>query len=90
MFTLTLDRSKYLRLRAGVTRREAEREFLCPVSDDVRGGEIVRIPPMPMRVYVADVGDDYASVAQKLGVEEERLLKINGAQPVYPTRKLYY
>lgn len=90
MFTLTLDRAEYLRVRAGVTAERIGREFSCPVPAAVTAGDIVRIPARPMRVYVATVGDGYAKIAARLGVDEAELRLVNADKAVYPTCKIYY
>ena len=90
MFTLTLDRAKFLRVRGNVSGREIEEEFKMPVPQKVIAGDIVTLSPRNLKVYVAGVGEDYKIIAEKTGVTELELRKINCDAVVYPTRKIYY
>lgn len=89
MFTLTLDRPKYLRVRQGVAAAEIRAEFVCPVPEGVFAGCIICVPPAPCAVYVAQPGDDYASIAIKLGADEGELRALNANAPVYPSKKIF-
>lgn len=90
MFTLTLDRAKFIRVRASVCGREIEEEFKTPVPQNVAAGDIVALCSRNLKIYVAGVGDDYKIIAEKTGVTERELREINCNAIVYPTRKIYY
>ena len=90
MFTLTLDRAKFLRVRGSVSRRDIEEEFEMPVPQNVIAGDIVTLYPRNLKAYVAGVGEDYKIIAEKTGVTERELRRINCNAIVYPTRKIYY
>ena len=90
MFTLTLDRGKFLRVRGNVSKRDIEKEFKMPVPQNVIAGDIVMLFPRNLKVYVAGVGENYGAIAEKTGVTEQELRKINYNATVYPTLKIYY
>lgn len=89
MFTLVTDRSRYFRVRRGVTAEQIENEFSSPVRGGVFAGRIVKIKERPLGRYTVRVGDTYKTVALKLGSDEEELRNLNGSKPLYPTCKLF-
>lgn len=90
MFTLTPDRPPYIRIREGATAAQIRALFACPVPEKIFTGSIVAIPPVPCEIYVARVGDSYASIAEKLCADEESLRSLNGNSPVYPSKKIFF
>lgn len=89
MFTLTLDRPKFIRVRAGVTAADIRAEFCCPISDNATEGCIAYLTPAPCKFYVAKPGESYLSIAAKLGEDEQELRRLNGNSPVYPSKKIF-
>lgn len=87
MFSLTLERGKFLRIRKGVTEKEVSAVFCCPQSK-VYCGEIIRLSP-PRRYCYALAGDTYATVSAREGVDEALLIAENGGRPVYPTLRIW-
>ncbi|MGN0817824.1 MAG: hypothetical protein ACI4L9_02535 [Candidatus Coproplasma sp.] len=90
MFTLLLDRPKYIRVRAGITPACIRSEFVCPVPDDVFDGCIVSVTGAPCEYYSAQPGDDYKIIAVKLRCDEEEIRRLNGNAPVYPSKKVFF
>ncbi|MCM1437871.1 MAG: LysM peptidoglycan-binding domain-containing protein [Roseburia sp.] len=87
MFSLTLERGRYLRIRKRVTEKEVVNAFRCPVHK-VFCGEIIELPP-PKRYCYALAGDTYKSIAEREGVNEEELCALNKNTAVYPTQKVW-
>lgn len=87
MFSLTLERGRFLRIRKRVTEKEVTDAYLCPVKK-VFCGEIIEISP-PKRFCYARAGDTYGSIAAREGVGEESLRALNDGKPVYPTLKVW-
>ena len=87
MFSLTLERGRYLRIRKGVTDKDVSVVFGCP-SPKVFCGEIIKLSP-PKRYLYAQAGDTYASIAKRVGVDEALLRAENCARAVYPTLKIW-
>lgn len=87
MFSLTLERGRYLRIRKGVTEKEVSDVFCCP-SRKVFCGEIIKLSP-PRRYCYALAGDTYATVSEREGVDEALLRAENNARAVYPTLKIW-
>ena len=87
MFSLTLERGMYLRIRKGVTEKEVSAVFGCP-SPKVFCGEIIKLSP-PKRFLYALAGDTYATIARREGVDETLLRAENNARAVYPTLKIW-
>ncbi len=87
MFSLTLERGKFLRIRKRVTEKQVTDAFCCPVTK-VFCGEIIELSP-PKRYCFALAGDTYQKIAQREGVNEERLRALNNGRAVYPTLKIW-
>lgn len=89
MFTLILERGRYIRVRGNVRKCDIEREFCFPVNTEVFEGAIIPVLPEPQGYCYAQPCDSYASVAEREGVSEEELKKLNGGSPVYPSKKIW-
>ena len=89
MFTLVTDRSKYFRVKRGQSSGEIERVLKTPVCGAAFAGRIIEVAERGLTPYVATVGDTYRSIALKFSADEDRIKKINGFKPVYPTCKLF-
>lgn len=89
MFTLVTDRSKYFRVKRGQSAGEIERVLKTPVSGAAFAGRIIAVESENLAEYSAAVGDTYRTIALKLGIDEQRLRKLNADKPVYPTCKLF-
>lgn len=87
MFSLTLERGRYLRIRKGVTDKDVSAAFCCP-ADKVFCGKIIELSP-PKRFVYALAGDTYGAIARRERVNEELLRKENGDRAVYPTLKIW-
>lgn len=87
MFTLVTDRSKFFRVKRGQSEREIEKTFRIPLSG-VFDGAILGVEGS-YTAYTAKPGDSYQKIAERFGLGEEELRKINFDRPVYPTRILY-
>ena len=87
MFSLILERGKFLRVRKGVTEKDVSAVFNCP-ADKIFCGAIIELTP-PKRHCFALAGDTYATISEREGVDENRLREINGARTVYPTLKIW-
>lgn len=87
MFTLITDRSKFFRVKRGLSVSDIEKTFNIPLSE-VFEGAVIEIGSK-YEVYTAVPGDTYKGIAEKFGVDAETLRKINSDRPVYPTRRLY-
>ena len=89
MIALCLERGEYLRVRKGVRKSDIERAFAFPVNAEVYEGAIISVLPEPSGYCHALVGDSYFSVAQREGVDEKELKRLNGFSPIYPTKKIW-
>ncbi len=70
-----------------MTDKEVSSVFGCPVPNVFCGG-IIKLSP-PKRFCYARVGDTYATVSKREGVDETLLRAENGGRPVYPTLKIW-
>ena len=89
MFTLYLERGSYIRVRGGVQKCDIEREFSFPVNAEVFEGAIITVLPEPQDYCFARPFESYASIAEREGVSEEELKKLNGNSPLYPSKKVW-
>ncbi len=88
MFSLEMERGKFVRLRGNADRGTVERLYSCPVNSDVYDGAIVCLTAVRGYCF-ALVGDDYEKIALREGVDLTELKKVNADLPVYPTRKIW-
>lgn len=89
MFTLCLEKGKYVRVRRGVERRDIERVFGFPVNAEIFTGAIIPVIPKPKGYCYALPHDSYLSIAKREGVSVEKLEKLNASSPVYPSKKIW-
>lgn len=76
-------------MRSGVTAREIEKNFSCPVFCTPSAGEIIELPLTPLKFCRAEVGDTYEKIAKRYFSDASRIRELNRNAPVYPTRKIY-
>lgn len=88
MFTLETAKSKFFRVREGVSAGQIESALSVPVCGELYAGRLL-FTGARYRLYRARAGDTYASVARAAGVEEERLRAVNGSRAIYPTRRIF-
>ncbi len=89
MFSLCLEKGKYVRIRRGVDKRDIERVFGFPVNAEIFTGAIVCVIPKPKGYCYALPNDTYLSIAEREGVSAEKLEKLNASSPVYPSKKVW-
>lgn len=89
MFTLYLERGRYIRVRSGVERCDIECVFCFPVHAEVFAGAIIAVLPKPNGFCYAEPCDSYLTIAQREGVDEEELKKLNASTPLYPSKKVW-
>ena len=89
MFTLVTDKSKYFRVKRGQSAADIESVLKTPVCGKVFEGAVIRVRGGRFLKYSAKPGDTYKTVADKFGISEEELKKLNADKPVYPTCKLF-
>lgn len=87
MFSLTLERGRFLRIRKGVTEKDVSAVFGFP-QGKVFCGEIIKLFP-PKRYCYALAGDTYATISRRERVDEALLRAQNDARAVYPTLKVW-
>jgi len=89
MFTLLLERGRYLKVRSGVSKSDIERDFSFPVHDEIFTGAIILIAPRPKGYCYALPGDSYESIAKRQGADCEEIKRYNGNNPLYPSKKVW-
>lgn len=88
MFLLVTERGKYLRIRKNVKKDQIIRLFSVPVTGEAYCGKIILLTE-PKRFIYANAGASYKSIAQKEGVDEEQLKRLNGGEVIYPTKRVW-
>lgn len=86
MYELVPDKPKYLRVRRGAFKN-IDIENFAVLPEDCKEGEIVALISIK-EIYVAQVGDDYKTIAEKFKISESMLTSLNGNKTVYPTMKV--
>ncbi len=85
MYKLQLENVRFHRVSAGQDEELVRKTFSSPVVGSVFEGAVVVLAGEGCTVCRARVGDDYASVARRFGLSEERLRAANGGKILYPT-----
>ncbi len=88
MFSLQLERGKYVRVRGGVTAKEISDAYKTPVVGKVYAGAIVEIADVSDYCY-AKAGDCYETIAKRYGCDLDKLRRVNADAPVYPTKRVW-
>lgn len=84
MFTLTMQKCGYFRVKEGQTAEEIERVLRVPVAGEVFSGRIIVLEGNYI-LHIARVGEGYKSIAARYGVDEEELKRVNSFKAIYPT-----
>ena len=84
MFTLTMQKCGYFRVKEGQTAEEIERVLCVPVSGEVFSGRII-VTDGSYILHVVKAGEGYKSIAARYGTDEEELKRVNSHKSVYPT-----
>lgn len=87
MFSLVTERGKYLRVRKNMTANDVVNAFSCPTGSTFCG-QIIAITP-PKRFIFVLAGDTYGKIAKREGVDEAKLIELNGGKTLYPTLRLW-
>lgn len=88
-YKLQPEKNRFCRVPEGCTQA-ALAQFLCaPFCGEVHAGAVVTVSQGEFFAYSARVGDDYASLASKFGVEEALLKRANAGRVIYPTCTVY-
>ncbi|MDE6355788.1 MAG: LysM peptidoglycan-binding domain-containing protein [Clostridia bacterium] len=88
MFTLTMQKCGYFRVKEGQTAEEIERVLRVPVSGEVFSGRII-VSEGNFILHVAKAGEGYKSIAARYGVDEEELKRANSFKAIYPTCRVF-
>ncbi len=88
MFTLINEHGKYLKVRRGQSLTELENELGAPVAGELFAGRIIE-RGQRCGVYFVKPLDSYKVIAEKLGVDEGELRKLNGDKRIYPKLRLF-
>lgn len=88
MFSLRLERGKYVRVRGKVSANQLIDVYKTPVTGDLYEGKIITLTEASDYCYAAP-GDTYEKIAAKYGCDAEILRKLNCNEPVYPTKRVW-
>lgn len=84
MFTLTMQKCGYFRVKEGQTAEEIERILRVPVAGEVFSGRII-VTDGSYICHVAKAGEGYKSIAARYKTDEEELKRVNSFKAIYPT-----
>ena len=86
MSTLVIENSRFYRVKKGQTGADVEGTLKIPAPNAYAGAIL---PLEEFTVHKALPFDSYESLAEKYGVEVERLKRVNGGKPIYPSCRVY-
>ncbi len=88
MIMLFRERGAYIRVGRGVCAKDIERAFGFRAGATFSGA-VIPLPKSSGGFCYAQVGDDYRTIAMRTGVDEREIEKLNGGEPVYPSKKIW-
>ncbi len=88
MFSLKLERGKYLVVRGGVSANEFMDVYKMPVDGELYEGKIIEVVPVSGCCY-ARVGDSYEKIALRQGCNLQKLISLNNNALIYPTKRIW-
>ncbi|MGN1061277.1 MAG: hypothetical protein ACI4QN_06040 [Candidatus Coproplasma sp.] len=88
MFSLNVERGKFLVVRGGVNSAELMDIYKMPIDGDLYEGKIIEILPVSGYCY-AQVGDSYEKIANREGCHLQKLIEINKNSMIYPTKRIW-
>ncbi len=88
MFSLRLERGKYIRVRGKVSAKQLSDAYKTPVTGDLYEGKIITLTQACGFCYALP-GDTYEKIALRNGCDAEDLKRINGNAPLYPTKRVW-
>lgn len=88
MYSLKVERGKFLVVRGGVNADELMDIYKMPIEGDIYEGRIIRILPISGYCY-AQVGDSYLKIAQRENCDLQKLINLNKKAVIYPTKRIW-
>lgn len=88
MFSLKLERGKYLVVRGGVSKSQLVDIYKMPINGEIYDGKIIEVLPVSGYCY-AQIGDSYEKIAAREGCDLAKLKNLNGNSTVYPTKRIW-
>ncbi|MGN0806641.1 MAG: hypothetical protein ACI4MC_06335 [Candidatus Coproplasma sp.] len=88
MFSLNVERGKFLVVRGGVDASELMDIYKMPVDGELYEGRIIEI--LPASGYCrAQVNDSYEKIAERYNCDQNKLIGLNKNAVVYPTKRIW-
>lgn len=88
MFSLNVEKGKYIVVRGGVSVCELTDIYKMPIGGEIYEGRIIEALPVSGYCY-ARVGDSYQKIAQREGCQLQELIDLNQKAVIYPTKKIW-
>ena len=88
MFSLNVERGKYLVVRGGNSSNELMDIYKMPIDGDFYEGRIIEVLPVSGYCY-ALVGDTYEKISDRHGCNLHKLIELNNNSMLYPTKRIW-
>lgn len=88
MFSLKVERGKFLVVRGGVSSTELMDIYKMPIDGDVYEGRIIQVLPVSGYCY-AKVGDTLEKIAKRENCDLNKLKDLNKDSVIYPTKRIW-
>ncbi|MGN0823709.1 MAG: hypothetical protein ACI4MB_01420 [Candidatus Coproplasma sp.] len=88
MFSLNVERGKFIVVRGGVNATELMDIYKMPIDGDLYEGKIIEILPVSGYCY-AQVGDSYEKIANRENCNLKTLIELNKNSIIYPTKRIW-
>lgn len=88
MFSLEVERGRFLAIRGDVDKNELMDIYQTPIECELYEGRVIEV--LKLSGYCrAEVGDSYKKIAQRYNCDLNQLIKINQNGAIYPTKRVW-
>ncbi len=88
MFSLNVERGKFIVVRGGESATELMDIYKMPIDGDLYEGRIIELLPVTGYCY-AQVGDSYEKIAHRENCNLQKLIDLNKNTIIYPTKRIW-
>lgn len=88
MFSLEVERGRFLAVRGDVDKNELMDIYQTPIEGELYKGRVIEV--LKLSGYCrAEVGDSYEKIAKRHNCDLNQLIKINQNGVIYPTKRVW-
>lgn len=88
MFSLNVERGKFIIVRGGMNAAALMDIYKMPIDGDLYEGKIIQVLPVSGYCH-AQVGDTYEKIADRENCNLKNLIELNKNAIIYPTKRIW-